>query len=143
MQLNGVTVDSFTLNQGTSKAINYDGVAMTSDLNSYATALDFTIDNSSYVVSAVLKNGTTVLTSKTINLPLEAMVTAAQEAQTAAEAARDDAQALRNQTQVIYETVKATVATYYVGPAYNYGVTVDGTMLSFTWTDPADNNVVK
>lgn len=143
MQLNGVTVDSFTLNQGTSKVINYDGVAMTSDLNSYATALDFTIDNSSYVVSAVLKNGTTVLTSKTINLPLGAMVTAAQEAQTAAEAARDDAQALRNQTQVIYETVKVTVATYYVGPAYNYGVTVDGTMLSFTWTDPADNNVVK
>ena len=143
MQLNGVTVDSFTLNQGTSKVINYDGVAMTSDLNSYATALDFTIDSSSYVVSAVLKNGTTVLTSKTIILPLGAMVTAAQEAKTAAEAARDDAQSFRNQTQVIYETVKTTVATYYVGPAYNYGVTVDGTMLSFTWTDPADNNVVK
>lgn len=52
-------------------------------------------------------------------------------------------QTLRDQTEAIYESVKATVATYYVGPAYNYGVTVDGTMLSFTWTDPADNNVVK
>lgn len=123
---------------------------------------------------------------------VNAMVTAAQEAQTAAEAARDDAvsakadaeiaktdaesakadaqtasgqaesarddavsakadaeaakveaQTLRNQTEAIYDSVRATVATYYVGPAYNYGVTVDGTMLSFTWTDPADNNVVK
>lgn len=80
-----------------------------------------------------------------------------QEAKTAAEAARDaavsakddaegakvEAQTLKNQTEAIYESVKATVATYYVGPAYNYGVTVEGTMLSFTWTDPADNNVVK
>lgn len=88
---------------------------------------------------------------------INAMVTAAQEAQRAAEAARDaavsakadaesarsDAQTLKSQTEAIYESVMATVATYYVGPAYNYGVTVDGTMLSFTWTDPADNNVVK
>lgn len=60
-----------------------------------------------------------------------------------AECAKVEAQTLRSQTEAIYESVKATVATYYVGPAYNYGVTVDGTMLSFTWTDPADNNVVK
>lgn len=60
-----------------------------------------------------------------------------------AEVARGDAQTLRDQTEAIYESVRATVSTYYVGPAYNYGVTVDGTMLSFTWTDPADNNVVK
>lgn len=60
-----------------------------------------------------------------------------------AEIARSEAQTLRSQTEAIYESVKATVSTYYVGPAYNYGVTVDGTMLSFTWTDPADNNVVK
>ena len=80
-----------------------------------------------------------------------------QEAQASAESARDEAvsakadaetakveaQTLRNQTEAIYDSVRATVATYYVGPAYNYGVTVDGTMLSFTWTDPADNNVVK
>ena len=211
MQLNGVTVDSFTLNQGTSKAINYDGVAMASDLNSYATALDFTMDNSSYVVSAVLKNGTTVLTSKTINLPLETMVVGADydsasknikltlkngtvtsfsasdmidglvpdkrkvngmalsddvtltgadikvngsvnattidskisQLATSVENVVQDCQTLRNQTEAIYDSVRATVATYYVGPAYNYGVTVDGTMLSFTWTDPADNNVVK
>lgn len=211
MQLNGVTVDSFTLNQGTSKAINYDGVAMASNLNSYATALDFTMDNSSYVVSAVLKNGTTVLTSKTINLPLETMVVGADydsasknikltlkngtvtsfsasdmidglvpdkrkvngmalsddvtltgadirvngnvnaitidskisQLATSVENVVQECQTIRDQTEAIYDSVKATVATYYVGPAYNYGVTADGTMLSFTWTDPADNNVVK
>ena len=70
-------------------------------------------------------------------------VSGLQEMQMATEAARDEAQTFKNQTEAIYESVKATVATYYVGPAYNYGVTVDGTMLSFTWTDPADNNVVK
>ena len=211
MQLNGVTVDSFTLNQGTSKAINYDGVAMASDLNSYATALDFTMDTSSYVVSAVLKNGTTVLTSKTINLPLETMVVGADydsasknikltlkngtvtsfsasdmidglvpdkrkvngmalsddvtltgadikvngnvnaitidskisQLATSVENVVQECQTLRDQTEAIYDSVRATVSTYHVGPAYNYGVTVDGTMLSFTWTDPADNNVVK
>ena len=68
---------------------------------------------------------------------------AAVSAKADAETARSDAQTLRSQTQAIYDSVRATVATYYVGPAYNYGVTVDGTMLSFTWTDPADNNVVK
>ena len=68
---------------------------------------------------------------------------AAVSAKADAEIARSDAQTLRSQTQAIYDSVRATVATYYVGPAYNYGVTVDGTMLSFTWTDPADNNVVK
>ena len=64
-------------------------------------------------------------------------------AKSGAEAAKVEAQTLRNQTEAIYDSVRATVATYYVGPAYNYGVTVDGTMLSFTWTDPADNNVVR
>lgn len=68
---------------------------------------------------------------------------AAVSAKADAESAKVEAQTLKNQTEAIYESVKATVATYYVGPAYNYGVTVDGTMLSFTWTDPADNDVVK
>lgn len=68
---------------------------------------------------------------------------AAVSAKADAESAKVEAQTLRNQTQAIYDSVRATVSTYYVGPAYNYGVTVDGTMLSFTWTDPADNNVVK
>lgn len=68
---------------------------------------------------------------------------AAVSAKADAESAKVEAQTLRNQTQAIYDSVRATVATYYVGPAYNYGVTVDGTMLSFTWTDPADNDVVK
>ena len=72
--------------------------------------------------------------------------TAAQTATQAAASIGDSVQTcqtLKNQTQAIYESVQATVATYYVGPAYNYGVTVSGTILSFTWTDPADNNVVK
>ena len=68
---------------------------------------------------------------------------AAVSAKADAEIARSDTQTLRSQTEAIYDSVRATVATYYVGPAYNYGVTVDNTMLSFTWTDPADNNVVK
>ena len=73
-QLNGSAVDSFTLNQAASKVINLSGVAMASGLGAYATALDLTMDTTSYVLSAVLKNGTTVLTSKTIDLPLETMV---------------------------------------------------------------------
>jgi hypothetical protein len=70
-------------------------------------------------------------------------------AQTAAQAAANigdsvqTCQTLKNQTQAIYDSVMAAVSEYYVGPAYNYGVTVNGTVLSFTWTDPADNNVVK
>lgn len=67
----------------------------------------------------------------------------AAEASRSAEESAQECQTLRSQTEAIYESVRATVATYYVGPAYNYGVTVDGTMLSFTWTDPADNDVVK
>ena len=55
----------------------------------------------------------------------------------------DEIETLKDQTQAIYDSVMAAVSEYYVGPAYNYGVTVNGTVLSFTWTDPADNNVVK
>ena len=73
----------------------------------------------------------------------EAASEKAEDAARSAEESAQDCQTLRNQTEAIYDSVRATVATYYVGPAYNYGVTVDGTMLSFTWTDPADNNVVK
>lgn len=58
-------------------------------------------------------------------------------------AAASAAQTLKDQTQALYDSVRATVATYYVGPAYGYGVTQDGTLLSFTWVDPADNDVVK
>lgn len=67
----------------------------------------------------------------------------AESARDAAVSAKADAESAKVEAQAIYDSVRATVATYYVGPAYNYGVTVDGTMLSFTWTDPADNNVVK
>lgn len=81
--------------------------------------------------------------AQTAKVHAESARDAAVSAKDDAEGAKVEAQTLRNQTEAIYESVKATVATYYVGPAYNYGVTVDGTKLSFTWTDPADNNVVK
>lgn len=81
--------------------------------------------------------------AQTAKVQAESARDAAVSAKADAETARSDAQTLMNQTEAIYDSVMATVATYYVGPAYNYGVTVDGTMLSFTWTDPADNNVVK
>lgn len=81
--------------------------------------------------------------AQTAKVQAESARDAAVSAKDDAEGAKVEAQTLRNQTEAIYESVRATVATYYVGPAYNYGVTVDGTMLSFTWTDPADNNVVK
>ena len=81
--------------------------------------------------------------AQTAKVHAESARDAAVSAKDDAEGAKVEAQTLRSQTEAIYESVKATVATYYVGPAYNYGVTVDGTMLSFTWTDPADNNVVK
>ena len=81
--------------------------------------------------------------AQTAKVHAESARDAAVSAKDDAEGAKVEAQTLRSQTEAIYESVKATVSTYYVGPAYNYGVTVDGTMLSFTWTDPADNNVVK
>lgn len=81
--------------------------------------------------------------AQTANVQAKSARDAAVSAKADAESAKVESQTLRSQTEAIYESVKATVATYYVGPAYNYGVTVDGTMLSFTWTDPADNNVVK
>lgn len=56
---------------------------------------------------------------------------------------RNDCSTLKDQTQAIYDSVRAVVATYTVGPAYGYGVTVDGTLISITWTDPADNDVVR
>lgn len=81
--------------------------------------------------------------AQTANVQAKSARDAAVSAKADAESAKVEAQTLRNQTQAIYDSVRATVSTYYVGPAYNYGVTVDGTMLSFTWTDPADNDVVK
>ena len=50
---------------------------------------------------------------------------------------------LRNQTQALYDSVLAVISTQYVGYAFNYGLTVDGTVLSLVWTDPADTDVVK
>ena len=51
------------------------------------------------------------------------------------------AEDLKDQTQAIYDSFLASAAEYHVGPADNYGVTANGTLLSFTWRDPADNNV--
>ena len=74
IQLNGTSKGEFTVNQLSNGTVNIDGVALSSDLSSYATSLDFTMDSNSYVISAVLKNGSTNLSSKTIDLPLETMV---------------------------------------------------------------------
>ena len=46
------------------------------------------------------------------------------------------------QMSAIRDEVLTVVAEHYVGVADNYGVTADGTLLSFTWRDPADNAVV-
>ena len=46
------------------------------------------------------------------------------------------------QMSAIRDEVLTVVAEHYVGAADNYGVTADGTLLSFTWRDPADNDVV-
>ena len=74
IQLNGTSKGEFTVNQSSNSTVNINGVALSTDLNSYATSLDFTMDSNSYVISAVLKNGSTNLSSKTIDLPLETMV---------------------------------------------------------------------
>ena len=42
----------------------------------------------------------------------------------------------------IRDEILTLVSSHYVGPATDYGVTQNGTVLSFTWTDPADNDVV-
>ena len=46
-------------------------------LNNYATSLEFDINNNNYVISAVLKHNDDILTSKTIDLPLQTMVISA------------------------------------------------------------------
>ena len=83
-------------------------------------------------------------------------------AKTAAETARDQAGYLSNgtdeqvaplgvehsakvwadQVSAIRDEILTVVSQHYVGVADNYGLTVDGTMISFTWRDPADNDVV-
>ena len=51
--------------------------ADSSDLNNYATELEFDINSQNYVISAVLKNNNVILTSRTIDLPLQTMVVSA------------------------------------------------------------------
>ena len=53
------------------------------------------------------------------------------------------AELLKSQTQAIYDSFLAASAEYYVGSAYGYGLLVDNNVVSFTWMDPADNDVVK
>ena len=88
--------------------------------------------------------------------------TAAGTAKTGAETARDQAGYLSNgtdeqvaplgvehsakvwaeQVSAIRSEILAVVSQHYVGVADNYGLTIDGTAISFTWRDPADNDVV-
>ena len=95
----------------------------------------------------------TAAVSQNIEAMKTAAQTAASSAAASATAASNSAVASSNsasqsasataQAEAVYASVLATVATYYVGPAYGYGVTVSGTVLSFTWSDPADNDVVR
>lgn len=88
--------------------------------------------------------------------------TSAGTAKTGAETARDQAGYLSNgtdeqvaplgvehsakvwaeQVSAIRSEILAVVSQHYVGVADNYGLTINGTAISFTWRDPADNDVV-
>lgn len=68
---------------------------------------------------------------------------AAQQAKGYVESAVTLTETKASQTEAIYESIRIIVATMYIGPAKDHGLTKDGTLLSFTWTDPADNDVVR
>ena len=82
VQKNGVTVDTFTANATSNKTINITVPTTASDINAlpsstkYATNLSMTINNSTYVVTAQLKDqdGNDLGTAQTIDLPLESVV---------------------------------------------------------------------
>lgn len=57
----------------------------------------------------------------------------------AAEAALAKAEAARAAAEAANASVLAHVSDFRVGPAYNVGLTVDGTRVSICWSDPADN----
>lgn len=82
IQKNSTTVDTFTLNQSTNKTINITVPTTASDVSAlpdstkYAAAIDLSINNTTYVITAQLKDqdGNNIGTADTIDLPLETMV---------------------------------------------------------------------
>ena len=100
--------------------------------------------------------------AKTFASNADQSATAANQAKTDAQTARDQSGYLANgtdeqvaplgvehsakvwaeQVSAIRSEILAVVSQHYVGVADNYGLTIDGTAISFTWRDPADNDVV-
>lgn len=82
IQKNGAKVDDFTTNQATAKTINITVPTSAADVNAlpdstlYGSAIELTIDSSTFVVTATLKdqNGDTMGNAQTIDLPLESVV---------------------------------------------------------------------
>ena len=82
IQKNGTKVDDFTTNQSTNKNINITVPTSAADVNAlpnstlYGSAIELTIDSSTYVVTATLKdqNGDAMGAAQTIDLPLESVV---------------------------------------------------------------------
>lgn len=82
IQKNGTKVDDFTANQATAKTINITVPTSASDVSAlpastlYAAAMTLSINSSTYVVTAQLKdqNGDALGSAQTIDLPLESVV---------------------------------------------------------------------
>ena len=82
IQKNGSTVNSFTLNQSSNKTINITVPTTASDVSAlpastkYGASLSVSIDSTTYVVTAQLKDqdGNNLGTAQTIDLPLESVV---------------------------------------------------------------------
>lgn len=82
IQKNGSKVDDFTANQSTNKTINITVPTNASDVNAlpastkYGAALTLSMNSSTYVVTAQLKDqdGNNLGTAQTIDLPLESVV---------------------------------------------------------------------
>ena len=82
IQKNGSTVNSFTLNQSSNKTINITVPTTASDVSAlpastkYGASLSVSIDSTTYIVTAQLKDqdGNNLGTAQTIDLPLESVV---------------------------------------------------------------------
>lgn len=82
IQKNSTTVDTFTANASVDKTINITVPTTAADVNAlpdstkYGASLTLSIDSSTYVVTATLKDqdGNTLGTAQTIDLPLESVV---------------------------------------------------------------------
>ena len=82
IQKNGVAVESFTLNQASDETINITVPVTAADVSAlpsstkYGSSFVLSIDSSTYVVTATLKDqdGNTLGSAQTIDLPLETMV---------------------------------------------------------------------